>query len=321
MTASAVLGPIHWALDLLTHPRPHYVAGLIVVGVAAVAVRAWGAGMLAGLLAVPHLLVMADPTLTAPAVAEERTNGRPITIATINVQWGNQDPTAVLDLVARTQPDILILQEAIGQWSLHLPALRALYPHAAPQTWQDGARLIVLSQLPMLGTREEVNGPYRDPTTMVSLDTGTTPLTLIAAHTSPPIGAIRAASRNAQLWDLAQLASATRGPLIVAGDFNTTPWSPHYRATLGATDLVNVAGGLWWPSTWPDQLGPFGIPIDHILVSESIVPVELNIVGGFGSDHRAVIATLRLEDDVKAAGEERRQVRGAWSAEGQPIDR
>lgn len=303
MTASTALGPVYWAFDLLTHPRPHYIAGLIVVMAAAVLVRAWGAALLAGVLAVPHMLVMADLTLASPAAADDRTTGRPITIATVNVQWNNRDPTAVLDLIARTQPDIVVLQEAVGQWARHLPALRALYPHATPGNWQDGARLIILSRLPMLGTRHEVNGPYRDPTTMVSLDAGSSPLTLIAAHTSPPVSTIRAAARNVHLRDLSQLASATRGPLIVAGDFNTTPWSPHYRTTLGTTGLANVAGGPWWASTWPDRLGHLGIPIDHILVNEDLVPVHLDVVGGFGSDHRAVIATLNLQDGHSAKGD------------------
>lgn len=76
-----------------------------------------------------------------------------------------------------------------------------------------------------------------------------------------------------------------------------------YRTTLGTTGLANVAGGPWWASTWPDRLGRLGIPIDHILVNEDLVPVHLDVVGGFGSDHRAVIATLNLQDGHSAKGD------------------
>jgi endonuclease/exonuclease/phosphatase (EEP) superfamily protein YafD len=85
---------------------------------------------------------------------------------------------------------------------------------------------------------------------------------------------------------------------VLAGDLNTSPWSPTNRRLLAGLGLVDTAAGPWPPATrlWrelglPRQLGA---AVDRIAVSRGVA-VERFVVGPeIGSDHLPVLADLRL---------------------------
>ncbi len=90
-------------------------------------------------------------------------------------------------------------------------------------------------------------------------------------------------------------------PLIVAGDFNLTPWSPRFPAVLSASGLKLADTGSIWPHTWPAPSGWFygglvvrGFPIDHILVSRHFALLAARRGPDIGSDHLPVIVDLAL---------------------------
>jgi endonuclease/exonuclease/phosphatase family metal-dependent hydrolase len=82
-------------------------------------------------------------------------------------------------------------------------------------------------------------------------------------------------------------------PLVV-GDFNLVPESPVFRRDWGkyhsAWGVAGVGTGRTWASRW------FGLRIDHVMAREPVRTSEVHIGNGFGSDHRPVIAELRIRD-------------------------
>jgi endonuclease/exonuclease/phosphatase family metal-dependent hydrolase len=125
---------------------------------------------------------------------------------------------------------------------------------------------------------------------------GAPPIRVKAVHPAPPVN-----PRAAPLWRgaLAALPSSDgRGDVqILAGDFNATLDHPELRALLdrGYTDAADaVGGGLTW--TWPAKRRGRALPltIDHILVDKRVAVEKVTVVRVPGSDHRAVIAVLRL---------------------------
>ena len=50
--------------------------------------------------------------------------------------------------------------------------------------------------------------------------------------------------------------------------------------------------GFGIKATWPSILGPFGIPIDHCLVSDDVIVEDFRLGPSAGSDHRAVVVDL-----------------------------
>ncbi|MCP4501446.1 MAG: hypothetical protein GY822_15915 [Deltaproteobacteria bacterium] len=75
-------------------------------------------------------------------------------------------------------------------------------------------------------------------------------------------------------------------PVVLAGDFNATPWSIVFQNFLDETGLHNAAyargGGTTWPTFLPLM---FRIPIDHILLSKQLVSTSFLVGPEMGSDH------------------------------------
>jgi endonuclease/exonuclease/phosphatase (EEP) superfamily protein YafD len=77
----------------------------------------------------------------------------------------------------------------------------------------------------------------------------------------------------------------------VVGDLNASPWSHSFRS-LADSDLINSLNGFGLQASWPAVLGPFGVPIDHLLHSAELTTVSREIGPSLGSEHRSVFITL-----------------------------
>ena len=113
----------------------------------------------------------------------------------------------------------------------------------------------------------------------------------MGTHPLPPIGR-NAAIRNEQLSAVADWVAGMHGPVVVAGDLNTTPWSPYFREFLKRSGMRDSRRGFGVQATWPDNLGSAGIPIDHALVSDGVYVQDRRVGLPFGSDHRPIIVDL-----------------------------
>ena len=124
---------------------------------------------------------------------------------------------------------------------------------------------------------------------------GAPPVWLKAVHPSPPVSAVSAPG-----WQeaLAALPGAdARGDVeIMAGDFNATLDHSELRELLdrGWVDAADAVGeGFAW--TWPARRRrALPLTIDHVLVDRRVRVEGVTVVRVPGSDHRAVIAQLRL---------------------------
>lgn len=84
-------------------------------------------------------------------------------------------------------------------------------------------------------------------------------------------------------------------PVIVAGDFNTSPSGYRHRIMLKGSGFkpLDELGGLegTWPSHWP---GPLRMTIDRVWVSPDVEFVSREVLRDIGSDHRPILVTLSL---------------------------
>ena len=90
---------------------------------------------------------------------------------------------------------------------------------------------------------------------------------------------------------LAGDTASTSESFIMLGDFNLTPWSSVFRNLPGRR-----AGDPRGVATWPVAFGPFGIPIDHIVFSDDLELVDVELLADIGSDHRPILATFKRRD-------------------------
>jgi endonuclease/exonuclease/phosphatase (EEP) superfamily protein YafD len=124
---------------------------------------------------------------------------------------------------------------------------------------------------------------------------------LYGVHPETPRSPERWRARNAQLAWLAD-AIPRRDPdrpVIVAGDFNTPPWSPFFRDLLRHVGLRSAAGaGFRWPTRQPMLWSPYlswlGAPVDHVLVSPDVAVDAFAVQRDVESDHLPIMTDLRL---------------------------
>lgn len=82
-------------------------------------------------------------------------------------------------------------------------------------------------------------------------------------------------------------------PVIVMGDFNLPVESAIYHEAWG--DLTNVFGVGGFGVGWTKRTRLLGVRIDHILVGRGVGVGRVRLGPAMGSDHRPLIADLRLE--------------------------
>ena len=101
---------------------------------------------------------------------------------------------------------------------------------------------------------------------------------------------------------LGELSATADGAVIVAGDFNATPDIQNYRQLLagGYADAVQQSGAGFDPTYPADRWYPPSVPIDHVLLNGATA-VSSHTVAVPGSDHRAVVLTVKLPLDPTAS--------------------
>ncbi len=285
-------GRLWWFLDLFSHFQVQYL--VILAGpIVWFGFRKKKRRVAAGLLIFVWLLWQISPQwLDTSQHSDANSNLR---LMSVNVYAGNSDYDAVLGAVSAEQPDIVVFQEVTTSWAAKLKSLREVYPHSQTVARQDAFGMAIFSRFPLEAVETKLIGQV--PWIEATVGVNGRKTTVLAAHTLPPMGERNSNRRNSQLRSIVatQKRSAAAGvPLIVAGDLNCSPWSPHMRDTLQASGLISARRGFGILPSWPTQRPVLVIPIDHVLVSSEIGVVDFRVGKGTGSDHLPVTVDLVL---------------------------
>jgi endonuclease/exonuclease/phosphatase family metal-dependent hydrolase len=81
------------------------------------------------------------------------------------------------------------------------------------------------------------------------------------------------------------------------GDLNATPDAPSFTGLLRDSGLRDAFDGPRWRPTWRAGFWPLAIRIDHVLVSKDVCVEHVEVGPGLGSDHRPLMARLRLRSE------------------------
>ncbi|MCJ7726089.1 MAG: endonuclease/exonuclease/phosphatase family protein, partial [Acidimicrobiia bacterium] len=136
--------------------------------------------------------------------------------------------------------------------------------------------------------------PFADPgeAAAVEVTLGGDRIVVLVLHPPSPTSGERAARRNGILSAAGDWVAGIDAPVVVVGDFNTTPWSPAFRSLQVRGGLADTARGGGFQPSWPSGWGPAMIPIDHALHTGGVVVVERRTGPSFGSAHRPLMVTV-----------------------------
>jgi endonuclease/exonuclease/phosphatase (EEP) superfamily protein YafD len=247
--------------------------------------------------------------------APSRSGAPTLIVMSANLLRGSVGEESLLAEIRRTNPDVILFQEYTPDKAAALrPVLGPLYPHYDEAMRDHAFGQAIFSRFafvspadhaPHAALRESLAGALRlggvvgiqDPQIRVAIDFHGTPVVLHNIHMPPPMGGSYLAEQRRMTAWLCDSAAAETRPLILAGDFNSTPES------LNAADLR--AAGLFEASdtakgrstTWPTE-GPLswipGVRIDHQWHNVGLVCVRSEVCADNPSDHRPIVATYEL---------------------------
>jgi endonuclease/exonuclease/phosphatase (EEP) superfamily protein YafD len=220
-----------------------------------------------------------------------------VTVLTANVRHGSADTGALAARVADERPDFVVLPEAGADFRDKLMPLLAGLGYrawvAAGGGRRDGHDVTLLVGERAGDVRVRPGSGMRVPHLRA---TGGIlgERSLYAVHPTAPMS-----QRSTAWWhdELALIGSWCSGPVapLVAGDFNATFDHPALRAALGRCRSAADGTGRGLVSTFPAGLPRWlGIQIDHVLVPADAVTTRFEVFDLAGSDHRAVLARVRL---------------------------
>jgi endonuclease/exonuclease/phosphatase (EEP) superfamily protein YafD len=266
------------SIALLVHGR---MLPLLAAGIAATLVVHTGLGLVR--------CCEAPKDISAPARLAAQAPQHNLTVLNLNTWRAHGDVGRIEQYLATAPADVVVLSEFDAGRSTLIASLRDIYPYHVECTGEPRCALALLSRLPL-----EASGSARiadgEPSFVWARinpgQQGST--TIIGTQLNRPTG--NPWRHEVEMRELAQFVRHIDGPLVLAGNLNTSPWSRSFRALRLATGL-SPAGTLMpsWPA-WPIALPQ--VALDHIFVSPELAVSASGTGPAVGSDHLPVWAQL-----------------------------
>jgi endonuclease/exonuclease/phosphatase (EEP) superfamily protein YafD len=280
---------LSWVVELTTHFRVQYLAATAVLLVPLLLRRLYRAS---AALALSSAISAAVVVPYLPLGGPTDGGGSSIKVVSVNISFGRFSPRRLLEIIREENPDLLIAQELTPYADKELAELDTEFPYRY-ELPADGAYGIgVWSRLAFESVKPLALARLPAIQARVISPSGT--FTLLGVHLSAPTSPRRAESRNIELRELASRIKAIDGPVLVAGDFNITPYSPYFADFLAAAGLVDARRGRTLSASWPTASWVAGIPIDHVAASDGFAILSHRRLADFGSDHYGIVVEVAL---------------------------
>jgi hypothetical protein len=263
--------------------------------------RRWAAGAVAVLAAA--ILISCVLPRALPSRDRGPAGGVTEHVMTANMLEGGADPAVIVALVRANDVSVLALQEftAAGRDRLTAAGLDKLLPYSslAPERATDPfdtTGSAFYSRFPVTGAGVQLNGGGFQQAYGTIQPPGAGPVLVESAHPNAPFSLAGVADWRSDL--AGEPGPDPAGPpRILLGDFNSTLDHAALRKLIarGYRDAAATDGkgllGTWGPYTGK-PIPP--VTIDHILVDKRIGVGAVSVHGQHDSDHRVLVATLRV---------------------------
>lgn len=291
-------------LEAFTNARLQLLLAGVVLGLIAVVARRFGIAVFAAAVMIVNATYVAPFLLPASADALPESPADVFRVMQYNVYFGNQDIDAIAEHVRSADADVVVLHElTAAQWQGLERLLARDYQFSDAVTvdkhqGQLGGGMAVLTRsatTSRLPVPDELSPKDRVMMAVTTVAPSGEEVLVVGLHPHASRHEDRkVALREQQMAGTVELVAAWNGPAMIVTDMNLAPTSPVYADFLDELDWRDPHRTVGWKSTWPSWGGPFGMPIDHVLVSNGIALHSYTIGDGAGSDHKSVTAELSM---------------------------
>jgi len=236
----------------------------------------------------PYLIPTTTPGTSADAVVTR--------VMLLNLLKGNSHYDEVVNYVLENDPDIFFALESDHEWTEGLQPIQQAYPHRHIIDDRGTSSIAVYSQIPFDSIVVRPSTRHKLPSFDIKLSIDGQPIQFVATHPYVPLTEETARMRNEQLTELGQWADQNQSRILI-GDYNCTPWSPHFTDLLKQANVTPAGYGRGLRPTWYRRARAYGalrqtwlfaLKLDHVLLSDDLAVVDHQIGPCLGSDHRPV---------------------------------
>ncbi len=253
-------------------------------------------------------------TIRKPAPAA---TGPVLRVLTANLLAGRAPAGPVVELVRRLDAEVLFVQELGPGAARRLTdaGLGKLLPHSvSDRDLAEPRGNAIYARYPLTACQPGTATSSVQPMAMLALpaaaESESVSVRLVCVHLHTPKRPWSASGVGRWRHDLACLAAlpipawSRGGPLVVAGDFNSTVDHAGFRQVLasGLVDAASQAGQGLVPTWGPAPGGSLALlTIDHVLADQRCAVLTTSVHSLPGTDHRALFALLRLPSPASSA--------------------
>lgn len=247
--------------------------------------------VLAGVAMTAHLPVRVHAF--GDRMTAEETAGKPhLRLLSFNVLNSNvENGAAIRDEILNSGADVAVTLESQPLES-QLDALSVTYPYrlgCGAKT--ERCDLMIQSRYPFAEEEIGALSELRSERFMrVAVEIEGQKVNVLAAHLTKPYFDDY---HPHELWRLWQRLKRIDGPVVLAGDFNAASIAPDMMWFLRSSKMKKDP---FEPATWPTEIGPFGIAIDHVYTRAPLRIGSVNrIRDSHGSNHYGLLADLFID--------------------------
>lgn len=232
------------------------------------------------------------PSFATKEVTKTQNN---IKLALFNVQTHNKNYDKVLLEIEQNSPDIILLQEVDDLWLFAIRSLKEVYPYFIEKERFDNFGVALYSKIPLENTVIEYWTDYEVPVVKTTILAKGKNILFYGIHTLPPISSEYFYTRNKMFQLINEIIVDKNSNIIIAGDLNSTKYSPQYKKFIGSTnineahDIVKICNQGSWNAY---HIAPMRITLDHILSTKDITLLNYKIGNFVGSDHFPIFVEL-----------------------------
>ncbi|MFG0329520.1 MAG: endonuclease/exonuclease/phosphatase family protein [Phycisphaerales bacterium] len=306
---SRFVGDAAWAIDLVATVSYFVAAPALLTAVVAALMRRWSLTLASLAASITALWPVTPQFIPASASAPAADD---IRLLLCNIHSDLDAADHLAEIVNRESIDLVVLIEsdmAISRAIVDREGFQSRLPFAQAPVRGMQWPILIMSRWPIRtiefdadeDTRRDFQGLFGFRRTVFIESEPHGRFVLSATHPPSP--------RSAETWregndTVRQMTIMTRRfleplgyPIVIAGDFNSTPSGYRYRMMVESTELHSAAGaGSLLSGTWPaDAPGALRLALDQVWGSKEIVFTARRALEPVGSDHRPLLVSFRVE--------------------------
>jgi len=231
---------------------------------------------------------------------------RNLSIITANVLTPNRNAKALIELVHKHQPDILVTLESDTWWEKQLEVLESDMPFTVKCPLDNLYGMHLYSKLRLHDLEISFLVEKDVPSIHVSLELRTGDrIRAHFVHPAPPSPTenTESAERDAELIIVARSIDKSNQPVLVTGDLNDVAWSSTTRLFRKISGLLDPRIGRGMFNTFHAKYPLLRWPLDHLFHSDHFTLRSIQRLPAIGSDHFPLFTSLAFTP-IKGASQE-----------------